>query len=68
MAQRNNGAQNQALLSFGLELEILDGDVVDGEVEVVDGAFDGGVQAVREDYRNRLSCGAITFALGSGLA
>ena len=37
------------LLSPGLELYVLDGDVVDGEVEVVDGAHDGGVEAVGDD-------------------
>jgi hypothetical protein len=68
VAQRNDGAQNQALLSPGLELDVLDGDFVDGEVEVMDSAFDGGAEAVGEDCRNRLSCAALTFALGSGLA
>ena len=38
-----------ALLSPGLELDVLDGDVVEGEVEVVDRAHDGGVEAVGED-------------------
>jgi hypothetical protein len=35
-------------LSPGLELDVLDGDDVDVEVEVVDGAHDGGVEAVGE--------------------
>ena len=42
------------LLSPGLELDVLDGNVVDGEVEVVDGAHDGGVEAVGEDLRIRV--------------
>ena len=33
-------------LSPGLELYVRGGDVVDGEVEVVDRAHDGGVEAV----------------------
>ena len=37
------------LLSAGLELDVLDGDVVEGAVEVVDRAHDGGVEAVGED-------------------
>lgn len=49
MAQRNDVAEDHALLSPGLELDVLDGDIVDGEVEVVDGAFDGGVEAAGED-------------------
>ena len=36
-------------LSPGLELDVLDGDVVDGEVEVVDCTHDGGVEAVGDD-------------------
>jgi hypothetical protein len=32
-----------------LELDILDGDIVHGELEVVDGAHDGGLEALRED-------------------
>ena len=37
------------LLSSGLELGVRDGDVVDGEVEVVDCTHDGGVEAVGDD-------------------
>ena len=37
------------LLAPGLELDVLDGDVVDAELEVVNGAHDGGVEAVSED-------------------
>jgi hypothetical protein len=33
----------------GLKLDALDGDGFDGELEVVDGAHDGGVEAVGED-------------------
>ena len=36
-------------LSPGLEQDVLDGDPVEGEVEVVDGAHDGGVEAVGDD-------------------
>ena len=36
----------RVLLSRGAELHVLDGDAVEGEVEVVDGAHDGGVEAV----------------------
>ena len=36
-------------LSPGLELDVLDGDAVEGELEVVDGAHDGGVEAVGDD-------------------
>ena len=50
MPQRCDGAEQQALLSPGLELDVLDGGVVDGDVEVVNGAHDGGVQAVGEDF------------------
>ena len=38
-----------SLLPPGLELDVLDGDVVDGEVEVVDCTHDGGVEAVGDD-------------------
>ena len=34
---------SRKLLSLGLELDVLDGDVVEGEMEVVHGAHDGGV-------------------------
>ena len=37
------------LLSPGLEPHVLDGNIVEGELEVVDGAHDGGVEAVGED-------------------
>ena len=37
------------LLSPGVELDVLDGDVVDRQLEVVDGAHDGGVEAVGDD-------------------
>ena len=36
-------------LSLGPELDVLDGDVVDDEIEVADYAHDGGVEAVGED-------------------
>ena len=36
-------------LSPGAELDVVDRDVVEGELEVVDGAHDGGVEAVGED-------------------
>jgi hypothetical protein len=36
-------------LSPALELDILDGDVYDCGLEVVDGSFDGGVEALGED-------------------
>ena len=36
-------------LTPGLELDVPYGDVFDGEVEVVDGAHDGGVEAAGED-------------------
>ena len=35
VAQRNNGADDQALLSPGPELDVMDSDAVDGEVEAV---------------------------------
>ena len=35
VARRNDGAEDQAPLSPGLELDILDGDVLDGEVEAL---------------------------------
>ena len=37
------------VLSLGLELDVLDGDAVEGERKVVDGAHDGGVEAVGDD-------------------
>ena len=39
----------RGVLSPGLELDVLDGDAVDRQLEVVDGAHDGGVEAVGED-------------------
>jgi len=39
----------RVLLSLGLELDVLDGDAIQGELEVVDGAHDGGLKAVGED-------------------
>ncbi len=36
-------------LAPGLELGVVHGDVVDGRLEIVDGAHDGGVEAVGED-------------------
>ena len=38
-----------SLLPPGLELDVLEGDVGDGEVEVVDCTHDGGVEAVGDD-------------------
>ena len=37
------------VLSPGLELDVPDGDAVEGELEVVDGTHDGGVEAVGDD-------------------
>ena len=37
------------LLSPRVELDVLDGDAVEGEMEVVDSAHDGGVEAVGDD-------------------
>ena len=38
----------RVVLSPGLKLDVLDGDAVEGELEVVDGADDGGVETVGE--------------------
>ena len=46
---RDEGLRLRVVLSPGLELDVLDGDVVDGEVEVVDCTHDGGVEAVGDD-------------------
>ena len=40
---------DEGALSPGLELYVRDGDLVEGEVEVVDGTHDGGVEAVGDD-------------------
>ena len=45
----DEGQRWRGLLSPGLELDVLDGDAVEGELEVVDGAHDGGVEAVGEE-------------------
>ena len=42
---RNPGLRG--VLSPGVELVVLDGNAVDSELEVVDGAHDGGVEAAR---------------------
>ena len=36
----------EGALSPGLALDVLEGDAVEGELEVVDGAHEGGVEAV----------------------
>ena len=46
---RHEGRRLRVELSFGLELDVLDGGAIEGEMEVVDGAHDGGVEAVGED-------------------
>ena len=48
VAGRRSGHALRDMLSLGLGLDVLDGDVVNGELEVVDGAHDGGVEAVGE--------------------
>ena len=49
VAGRRSGHALRDMLSLGLELDVLDGHIVAGELEVVDGAHDGGVEAVGED-------------------
>ena len=46
---RDEGQPLGGLLSPGLELDVKDGDAVDRQLEVVDGAHDGGVEAVGDD-------------------
>ena len=42
----DEGLRLRVVLSPGVELDVVDGDAVVGELEVVDGAHDGGVEAV----------------------
>ena len=51
-------------LSPGLELDVLDGDGVEGELEVVDGAHDGGVEAVGEDLGARVPAAVAAVSPG----
>jgi hypothetical protein len=46
---RDEDPQLTGMLPPGVELDVLDGDTVEGELEVVDSAHDGGVEAVGED-------------------
>ena len=49
MAGRGSGHALKDVLSVGLDLDVLDGDAIEGELEVVDGPHDGGVEAAGED-------------------
>ena len=56
---RDGGPRLGRRLSPGLELDVLDGDAVDRQLEVVAGAHDGGVEAVGR----RAGCGRSGKAL-----
>ena len=47
----------RVLLSSGAELDVVDGNAVEGELEVVDGAHDGGVEPVSEHLPQRWHAG-----------
>ena len=68
----------RVLLSPGLELDVLDEDAINGELELVDDAHDGGVEAVGADLSGEriwalaptsgtpLRCGCRTWLLVMG--